>query len=112
MKQVIVVRMDLNMPKGKLAAQVAHASVDCVLKTDKKTVDEWKREGGMKVVLKGKDLKHLEELRRKAARLKLRSSLVRDAGHTVLKPGTTTCLGIGPDSEDKIDRVTGDLETL
>ena len=49
-KQVILVRDDLNLPKGKLAAQVSHASVDATLKSDKKIVDLWKREGGKKIV--------------------------------------------------------------
>ncbi len=43
-KQVILVRQDLKLPKGKMAAQVAHASVEAVLKSDKKTVESWRDE--------------------------------------------------------------------
>ena len=58
-KQVILVREDLKLPKGKLAAQVSHASVDATLKSDKKIVELWKKEGGKKIVLKVKDEKEL-----------------------------------------------------
>ncbi|MBI2656920.1 peptidyl-tRNA hydrolase, partial [Candidatus Woesearchaeota archaeon] len=51
-KQVILVREDLKLPKGKLAAQSSHASVDATLKSDKNIVDLWKKEGGKKIVLK------------------------------------------------------------
>ena len=61
MKQVILVRMDLKLPKGKLAAQCCHASVEAVLNSSKKKVDEWRSEGQKKVVLKVKDDKELIE---------------------------------------------------
>ena len=51
-KQVILVRTDLKLPKGKMAAQVAHASVDCVLKSYRSKVMRWKRIGLKKIVLK------------------------------------------------------------
>ncbi len=58
-KQVILVRQDLKLPKGKLAVQVAHASLDAALKSDKKTVEKWKVQGAKKVVLKVADEKDL-----------------------------------------------------
>ena len=112
LKQVILVRMDLKLKAGKLAAQAAHASLDAALKTDKKSLSEWLDEGGKKVVLKVADEKELVELKKFADLEKLKNALIRDAGHTVLKPGTVTCLGIGPDSEEKIDKVTGKLKIL
>ncbi|MBI5391135.1 peptidyl-tRNA hydrolase, partial [Candidatus Woesearchaeota archaeon] len=42
----------------------------------------------------------------------LKTALITDAGHTVVEPGTTTCLGIGPDDEKKIDLVTGILKMM
>jgi len=112
LKQVILVRQDLKMPKGKLAAQVAHASVEAMLKASKANFAEWKGYGYKKVVLKVKDEKELLEYQKLAKKAKLKTALIRDAGRTVLEPGTITCLGIGPDYEDKIDKVTGNLKIL
>jgi len=106
------VRQDLKLPKGKLAVQVAHASVDCVLKTDRRQVDEWLRGGGKKVVLKVKDEKELLSFKRKADDVGLKNSIIRDAGKTTVAAGTLTCLGIGPDEESRIDLLTRDLKIL
>lgn len=111
-KQVILVREDLKLPKGKLAAQSSHASVDATLKSDKKIVDFWKKQGGKKVILKVKDEKELLEYKKKAEELELKTALITDAGRTVLEPGTITCLGIGPDLEEKIDKVSGKLRMM
>lgn len=111
-KQAIVVRKDLKIGKGKLAAHVAHASLGAVEGVDEKVLEKWKREGGKKVVLKVDDLKELEKLHKKVKAAKLPCYLVRDAGLTQLKTGTTTCLGIGPTEEKKIDKITGKLKLL
>ena len=112
LKQVIVAREDLKLPPGKLAVQVAHASVSAVLKSSEKILERWSREGMKKVVVKVGTEKKLKELEKKAKDLGLKTALISDAGLTVLKPGTVTCLGIGPDSKRKIDRVTGKLRVL
>jgi PTH2 family peptidyl-tRNA hydrolase len=112
MKQVILVRQDLKLPKGKLAVQVAHASVECVLKSKKDLVDEWHSIGMKKSVLKVANLKELKEYQAKARAEKLVTALITDAGLTIVEPGTITCLGIGPDDEDKIDKVTGALKLI
>ena len=112
MKQVILVREDLKLPKGKMAAQVAHASVESVLKSSKSKVDEWHSEGMKKVVLSVKDEAELKKYQQLAKTEKLVASLITDAGHTVVEPGTVTCLGIGPDDEEKIDKITGKLKMM
>lgn len=109
MKMVILVRQDLKLPKGKLAAQVAHAAVEATLKSSSSKVDEWKSQGQKKVVLKVVDEKTLLSYQRKAKAEGLVATIITDAGRTVIAPGTKTCIGIGPDSEEKIDKVTGDL---
>jgi len=112
MKQVILVREDLGMPAGKLAAQVAHASVECVLKSDQGKIQAWKKEGMTKIVLGVKDKQHLLLKMRQAKAEKLVYALIEDAGRTFFTEPTVTCLGIGPDADGKIDKVSGNLKTL
>ncbi|MBI1970731.1 peptidyl-tRNA hydrolase [Candidatus Woesearchaeota archaeon] len=111
-KQVILVRDDLKLPKGKLAAQVAHASVETVMKADQGVVQKWRAEGMMKIVLKVKDEKELLNLHHQADYHGLTSALITDAGHTVVEPGTITVCGIGPALVSRIDEVTGHLQLL
>jgi len=112
MKQVILVREDLKLPKGKLSVQVAHASVGALVKSHKDDINKWNSEGMKKVVLKVADEKELIAYKQKAEDLGLVTSLITDAGHTVVEPGTITCLGIGPDKDEKIDKVTGELKMV
>ncbi len=109
MKQVIVVRGDLDLGVGKLAAQVAHAAVSAADVTDNADRDAWLARGQRKVVLRVPTKAALEELEREAVRRNLPAALITDAGRTELEPGTVTTLGIGPASEADIDSVTGHL---
>jgi len=109
LKQVILVRADLKLPKGKMAAQVAHASVTATLNSNRNTVIDWVEQGMKKIVLKVKDEKELIKFLNLAKDAKLKTAMITDAGKTVVAPGTKTCVGIGPDDEDYIDKVTGDL---
>jgi PTH2 family peptidyl-tRNA hydrolase len=59
MKQVILIRNDLKMPKGKLATQACHSSVEATLKSDKEKIKEWRMEGMKKVVLKVENEKEI-----------------------------------------------------
>jgi len=111
-KQVILVRQDLKLPKGKLAVQVGHASVGALLKSHKDDIVRWEKVGMKKVVLKVADEKELLKYKNEAEDIGLITSLVTDAGKTVVQPGTITCLGIGPDKEEKIDKVSGSLVIL
>jgi peptidyl-tRNA hydrolase, PTH2 family len=112
-KQVIVIRSDLKLSKGKLAAQVAHASLGTyrnALQTHKKAVEEWENSGEKKVVLKVEGLAELHEIKKKAGQFGLPLCLISDAGRTELPAGTTTALGIGPAKESEIDKITGHLK--
>jgi len=111
-KQVIAVRKDLKLDKGKLAVQVAHASLGSYNKSAPAVREAWESEGSKKVVVEVQGLKELLDLQKKARTLGIPCSLIRDAGRTQLKPGTITCLGLGPDSEERIDKVTGRLKML
>ena len=110
MKQVIVVRSDLKLSKGKLAVQSAHASYSSAKKS--KETAKWEKEGQKKIVLKVKDLDQLLELNKKCIDLKLPHALISDAGLTEIKKGTVTCLGIGPADDAKINKVIGSLPLL
>ncbi len=115
MKQVIVVRTDLTMGKGKLAAQVAHASLGAAEEAIRKRsgwFEEWKGQGQAKVVVKVGGEDELQELLRLSKTLHLPAALIQDAGRTQLEPGTSTCLGIGPAPVELVDRVTGKLKLL
>jgi PTH2 family peptidyl-tRNA hydrolase len=109
MKQAIVARTDLGMGEGKLAAQVAHASLSAYEDTGRKARKQWKGAGQKKVVLKGSGESELFELADVAERAGLPHAVVRDAGHTQLDPGTVTALAVGPGADEDVDRVTGDL---
>lgn len=111
-KQVILVRQDLKLPPGKLSIQVAHASLDAASKSDKKIISEWKQQGGKKVALNVSDEKELFKYMGILENEGIKVALIKDAGHTVVEPGTVTCLGVGPDEEEKIDKITGKLKMV
>ncbi len=115
MKQAIVVRTDLKMGKGKLAAQVAHASLAAAEAAHQRKRDwyeGWKEGGQAKIVLKVASEAELDELYRKARSAGIPASLIEDRGLTQVEPGTVTCLGIGPGPDGTIDEVTGKLKLL
>ncbi len=114
-KQVVAVRTDLKMGKGKLAAQVGHAAVSASEEARKKRPewwDAWLEEGQCKVAVKVESLTEILELEREARQMKLPHSLITDRGLTQLPPDTVTCLGIGPAPSTQIDRITGKLPLL
>ncbi|MBD3263091.1 peptidyl-tRNA hydrolase [Candidatus Woesearchaeota archaeon] len=118
-KQAIVIRTDLNMSRGKLCSQSAHASLEAALKTQKtdkifktKNLNAWRKEGAKKIVLKVMSESALIKIRDKAVRAGLKSALIKDAGFTELPAGTITAIAIGPDKEKEIDKITSNLSTL
>lgn len=111
-KLVLIVRKDLDMSCGKIAAQVAHAAVECVLKSDKRIVEKWIEEGAKKIVLKVNSLEELMRYYDLAVKEGLVACLIRDAGLTEVEPGTITCIGIGPDEDERIDKITKNLKLL
>jgi peptidyl-tRNA hydrolase, PTH2 family len=111
-KQLILVRQDLQLPKGKLAAQAAHASVEAVLRSHKDDVHAWREEGMAKIVLKVADEKELLRRLQLAKDEGLTTALITDAGHTVVEPGTRTCGAVGPADASKLDEIFGELKLL
>lgn len=109
-KQVILIRQDLKLPKGKACAQSSHASVEAVLKSDSELVQKWRKSGMAKIVLKVENEEELIRYFQQAKDNSLITSLITDAGRTVIAPGTKTAVAIGPDIEEKIDEITGNLK--
>ncbi len=109
---VILVRQDLKLPKGKMGAQCAHAAVEAVMRSSDTKTEEWMDQGQKKVVLKVPDEKTMMQYVNKAKRERLVAAVITDAGKTVIAPGTKTCVGIGPDEEEKVDKVTGELPMM
>ena len=111
-KQVIIARRDLKLSPGKLSAQVAHASVQASDKADPEIKELWQSEGAKKIILIVKTKTELIELFQTAKEMGFPTALIKDAGHTEIAPGTITVLGIGPDTETNIDKLTGSLSLL
>jgi peptidyl-tRNA hydrolase, PTH2 family len=112
-KLVVVVRTDLGMGRGKIAAQVAHAAVAATL-ASLGTTDfaAWLAEGQPKVVLKVGTAGQLEDVVRQARASGLPVEVVSDSGRTQVTPGTLTCCALGPAETQRIDAVTAGLALL
>jgi peptidyl-tRNA hydrolase, PTH2 family len=114
-KQAIIIRADIEMSKGKTAAQAAHASLMSyfqVEKANKAIAKEWLDTGEKKIVLKVSDEESLTKLFKAFEFKKIPCALVSDAGLTQLPPGTKTALGIGPWKGSEIDQFTKGLKLL
>ncbi len=114
-KQVIAVRTDLGMSRGKMAVQVAHGAISAAEKTRISHQEIWRawfREGQKKVAVRVASEEEIMELRRLAIMESLPFAIIRDAGMTELPPGTVTVIGIGPAKSEDVDKVTGDLKLL
>ena len=112
MKQVIVVRNDLKMSKGKIAAQACHACLGSYKKADLNKIRTWEMDGAKKVIVKVNTLEELFQIKEIAKKNNVPNFMVKDAGRTELASGTITCLGIGPDNDEIVDKVTQDLKLL
>ncbi len=114
-KMVIVVRTDIKMSKGKIAAQAGHAAVSAseyARKNRPEWWNPWINEGQCKIAVKAKSEQEILELERRARNAKRPAALIVDRGLTEIPPNTTTCLGIGPAPADKVDAITGKLSLL
>ncbi len=111
LKQAIIIRTDLGMGRGKIAAQSAHASVAALEKVTTVAYNAWVAQGMKKIVLRIGSKKELLDLFMQAKK-KFPTALIKDAGHTQVKPGTPTCISIGPTEEIDLNLLTNDLKLL
>lgn len=117
-KQIIVMRADLGMGRGKQVAQGGHAVLlayqkATASKTSASKAQAWEQSGMLKVTLKvGSESELFEYLEKaKAAGIPC-GEVVRDAGHTQLEPGTVTCFATVPWEEEELDAIFGKLKLL
>ncbi len=114
-KQAFIVRKDLGMGVGKIAAQVAHAAViSCeeIKKHNRAWFSNWINSGQAKIVLKVSNQSELLEITKLAFSFHLPVSKVVDSGLTQIPHGTWTCIAIGPAPAELIDQVTKGLKLL
>ena len=114
-KMVIAIRKDIDMGRGKIAAQAAHAAVACTIlsmKKNKKIFNEWYSLGQKKVVVKVDNIEEIYKIKEECKDLGVISEIIMDAGFTQIMPGTVTCIGIGPDKDDILDGITGKYKLL
>ncbi|KZW02149.1 PTH2-domain-containing protein [Exidia glandulosa HHB12029] len=112
-KMVLVVRTDLGMTKGKIAAQ--HATLACykaLSNTNPKLLRHWEVTGQAKIALQCSSEEELLMLQAVAKSLNLCARSIQDAGRTQIAAGSTTVLGIGPGPVRLINQVTGKLKLL
>ncbi|KAK0079797.1 hypothetical protein PV325_000816 [Microctonus aethiopoides] len=111
-KMVLVIRNDLKMGKGKIAAQCAHAAVANYKSARKypKLLAAWEDCGQKKIAVKVDNVEELKNISKKAKAAGLISHIIQDAGRTQIAAGSQTVCGIGPGPAELIDKVTGHLK--
>lgn len=118
-KQVIVMRTDLNMRKGKMVVQGAHATLMVnglwlqMTPEQRLIYQEWLTSNGMKKICVGvSSLEELDDVCFEAGEAGILYARVRDAGLTEFSEPTITCAAIGPGPSEEIDKITGHLKLL
>ena len=118
-KMVFLVRQDLKMKAGKIAAQVAHAAIglydDIIFGNDiykKEALDFWVNYGQKKIVLKVPNLDTMINAHKQCKKENISTCLITDAGLTQVEPLTKTVLGIGPDKSEIINKITGAFKLM
>lgn len=114
LKQVIVLRKDLNMRKGKMVAQGAHAAMKATIENlHRPEVKFWLAGAFTKVVVSVDSEQELFDLQASALREGLICSLIIDNGDTEFNGvKTPTAIAIGPALSEYIDKITGSLKLL
>lgn len=113
LKQVIILRKDLNMRKGKMVAQGAHGAVMCALLSESDILNAWLKDGQKKITVGCRSLEELSKLDVKAKEANLQAFLVTDNGLTEFHgEKTITALVIGPCKEEEVDPITQHLTLL
>lgn len=130
-KQIIVMRKDLNMRKGKIAAQAAHASMAVLLNygswvnmgyaddsefrmpLQHEALREWLTGAFTKICVSVDSEAELMDVLRQATEAGLLCAMITDSGKTEFNGvPTKTCVAVGPAYPDQLDPITGSLKLL
>ncbi|KAK4164992.1 PTH2-domain-containing protein [Cladorrhinum sp. PSN259] len=123
-KLVLVVRTDLGMTKGKIAAQAGHATLACYKSLSRaaakggpdsraaQILKQWEKRGQAKIAVQIKSEDEILSLQGIARSLGITAEVIADAGRTQIESGSLTVLGVGPAPKSEIDKVTGGLKLL
>lgn len=118
-RMALVIRQDLKMEKGKIAAQCAHAALGCfrliAMDISKRSynpvmANRWLQHGQAKITLKCPNKEMMDELYAKALSLGVNAIVIHDAGRTQIAAGSATVLGIGPAPKAVLDQITSELK--
>lgn len=112
---IFVVRNDLKMGKGKIAAQCGHAAVGAFQSASKRhpqQVRAWENSGSAKIAVKVDSKEQLLTIRQQALARNFNACMIRDAGRTQIEPNSITVLAIGPARVRELDEITGHLKLL
>jgi len=108
-----VVRIDINMPLGKLIAQTGHGFMGALVGCkDEDLKARYLGAAFTKIALKGKNLNALERAKRECDELGITTALITDSGRTVFNEPTVTCLGIGPVTYDQLPKYVQKMHLL
>lgn len=113
LKLVLVVRSDLQMTSGKMAAQCVHAALAVVRIVEVQNpiaLQIWRYSGEATICLRCSNEDELNSLESCASSIGLPTSVVHDAGRTQVAPNTRTVLAIGPAPVSQIDSLTRHLK--
>ncbi|ODV94317.1 hypothetical protein PACTADRAFT_44510 [Pachysolen tannophilus NRRL Y-2460] len=113
----LIVRTDLQMGKGKAAAQCCHAAIALYrlmltgeFSKNLQLLERWENSGQAKITLKCDNQEDMDLLYARAISLNINSYIVHDAGRTQIAAGSATVLGLGPAPKAVLDQVTKDLK--
>ena len=113
-KMMFLIRTDLKMSKGKIAAQCSHAAINMykdLIKMNNQYLEDWEKTGTKKITLKCKNQKELHDFRVKCEKNELPYTIIKDAGKTQVQAGSETVLALFGESK-KLDQLTGQLKLM
>ncbi|AMD22648.1 HHL122Cp [Eremothecium sinecaudum] len=118
-RMALVIRQDLPMTKGKIAAQCCHSALATYRlmaenpersSYNPELLSRWLHGGQAKITLKCPDKTVMDELYAKAMAYNVNCYITHDAGRTQITSGTATVLGLGPAPKAVLDEITGSLK--